>query len=68
MPLVPVAVNSGVFWGRRAFLKRPGRITVEILPPLAAGGERHAVMQELEARIEGASERLAQEARLSIRA
>jgi 1-acyl-sn-glycerol-3-phosphate acyltransferase len=63
LPLVPVAVNSGMFWGRRAFLKRPGRIVVEILPPIAPGSERRAVMKELEARIESASERLMREAR-----
>jgi len=63
LPLVPVAVNSGVFWGRRSFLKRPGRITVEILPPIPPGGERREVMAELERRIETATERLVREAR-----
>lgn len=58
VPLVPVAVNSGLFWGRRHFLKRPGRITVEILPAIAPGGERRAVMAELEARVETATARL----------
>lgn len=55
VPVVPVAVNSGLFWGRRAFTKRPGRITVEILPPIAPGGERRAVLKELERRIESAT-------------
>ena len=63
LPLGPVAVNSGVFWGRRRFLKRPGRIIVEILPPIPPGGERREVMAELARRIEGASERLVAEAR-----
>jgi 1-acyl-sn-glycerol-3-phosphate acyltransferase len=58
VPLVPVAVNSGLYWGRRHFLKRPGRITVEILPAIAPGGERRAVMAELENRIETATARL----------
>jgi len=58
VPLVPVAVNSGLFWGRRRLLKRPGRITVEILPPIPPGGERRAVLAELEARIETATARL----------
>ncbi|MGO8919962.1 MAG: lysophospholipid acyltransferase family protein [Stellaceae bacterium] len=62
LPLVPVAVNSGVFWGRRSFIKRPGRIVVEILPPIAPGGERKAVMAALEERIETATERLVAEA------
>lgn len=63
LPLVPVAVNSGVFWGRRSFLKKPGRIVVEILPPIPPGGERRQVMQELEQRIEAATSRLVAEAR-----
>ena len=34
VPLVPAAVNSGLFWGRRGFVKRPGRITLEFLEPI----------------------------------
>jgi 1-acyl-sn-glycerol-3-phosphate acyltransferase len=63
LPLVPVAVNSGVFWGRRRFAKRPGRIVVEILPPLAPGGERGTVMAALEGAIETATARLVAAAR-----
>jgi 1-acyl-sn-glycerol-3-phosphate acyltransferase len=33
-PVVPVAHNAGLLWGRNAFLKRPGRITVEIGSPI----------------------------------
>jgi 1-acyl-sn-glycerol-3-phosphate acyltransferase len=58
LPLVPVAVNSGLFWGRRSFVKKPGRIIVEILPPIAPGLKRRAVMTELESRIEAATARL----------
>ena len=58
VPLVPVAVNSGLYWGRRAFTRRPGRIVVEILPAIAPGGDRRAVLIELERRIEQATARL----------
>jgi 1-acyl-sn-glycerol-3-phosphate acyltransferase len=61
LPLVPAAVNSGLFWGRRAFNKRPGRITLEFLPSIPPGQPRRAVMSELEARIETATERLVAE-------
>ena len=37
LPLVPAAVNSGLFWGRRSFIKRPGRIILEFLEPILAG-------------------------------
>jgi 1-acyl-sn-glycerol-3-phosphate acyltransferase len=61
-PVVPVALNSGVFWGRRSFVKRPGRIVVEFLPPIAPGLERAAFMTVLRDRLEPATARLVAEA------
>jgi 1-acyl-sn-glycerol-3-phosphate acyltransferase len=52
---VPGAVNSGLFWGRRSFGKRPGHITLTFLPPIAPGLPRRQVMVELEDRIESAT-------------
>jgi 1-acyl-sn-glycerol-3-phosphate acyltransferase len=37
-PVVPVAHDAGRFWGRNAFLKRPGRITVSIGPAIETSG------------------------------
>ncbi|WP_395016089.1 lysophospholipid acyltransferase family protein [Dongia sp.] len=54
VPVVPVALNSGLFWGRRAFVKRPGTIVVQILPPIPPGLDRKLFMKELENRIEPA--------------
>jgi 1-acyl-sn-glycerol-3-phosphate acyltransferase len=62
VPVVPVALNSGLFWGRKAILKKPGTITIEYLPPIPPGLDRKSFMRELESRIEGASNRLAVEA------
>lgn len=58
VPVVPVALNSGLFWGRRKFVKRPGRITVEVLEPIAPGLTRIAFMDTLRTRIEGATAKL----------
>jgi 1-acyl-sn-glycerol-3-phosphate acyltransferase len=58
VPVVPMALNSGVFWGRRAFRKRPGTITVEFLPPIPPGLPREEMMRRLEEELEAASERL----------
>jgi len=52
LPLVPAAVNSGLFWGRRRFVKRPGRIALSFLEPIPPGLPRRAMMAELERRIE----------------
>ena len=57
-PVVPVATDSGLLWGRRAFRKRPGTIHVAILPPLPAGLPRAALMNALEEAIEGETARL----------
>jgi 1-acyl-sn-glycerol-3-phosphate acyltransferase len=65
LPIVPVALNSGLFWGRRSFVKRSGRILVEFLPPIEPRLDRRHVMTELERRVEGATAMLIAE---SIRA
>jgi 1-acyl-sn-glycerol-3-phosphate acyltransferase len=58
VPVVPVALNSGVFWGRRQFVKRPGRIEVEIQPAIPVGLDRRRFMALLHERIESATDRL----------
>lgn len=58
-PVVPAATDSGLFWGRRAFHKRPGTIHVSVLPPLPAGLPRPALMAALQDAIETESDRLA---------
>ncbi|MBO1323781.1 1-acyl-sn-glycerol-3-phosphate acyltransferase [Acetobacter sp. TBRC 12305] len=40
LPVIPVATNSGLFWGRNAFFKRPGVLQVAIGP--AVGPARRA--------------------------
>lgn len=57
-PVVPVALNSGLYWRRRAFTKRPGTIVLKALPPIPPGLERAAFMRRLQAAIDGESERL----------
>lgn len=59
-PLVPVATDSGRYWGRLAFHKQPGVITIAILPPLPKDLSRTALMERLEATIEDETERLYQ--------
>jgi len=64
LPLVPVALNSGLFWPRTGYLneKKPGCIIVEILPPIPPGLNRRRVVEELQERIETATGRLVAEA------
>jgi len=48
-PVLPVAHNAGSLWRRKAFLKRPGLITVSVGTPIAPQGLTH---QELNRRVE----------------
>ena len=68
VPLVPAAVNSGLYWGRRSFVKRPGRIVLEFLEPIGPGLPRRELMAELERRIEAATAELEREASADYRA
>lgn len=61
-PATPVALNSGVFWGRNAFTKRPGTVVIEFLPEIEAGLDRRSFMARLVDEIEAATGRLVEEA------
>ncbi len=62
LPVVPVALNSGLYWRRREFVKHPGRVLVEILEPIPVGLDRKTFMRELQGRIEAGTARLVAEA------
>ena len=62
LPVVPVALNSGMFWGRRTFIKWPGTITVEFLEPIPPGLKRDVFMALLRERLETATARLVSDA------
>jgi 1-acyl-sn-glycerol-3-phosphate acyltransferase len=61
-PCLPVAVNTGLFWRRRGFLRRPGVAVIEYLPPIAPGLDRVAFARRLQDEIEAACARLNAEA------
>jgi len=63
VPVVPAALNAGLFWGRRGFLKKPGMAVVEFLEPIAPGLDRAVFLERLTESIETASDRLVAEAR-----
>lgn len=63
LPCLPVALNSGLFWPRRKFLRYPGTIVVEILPVIEPGLSRRDFSNRLEEAIETATARLVKEGR-----
>ena len=62
VPCVPVALNSGLAWPRRRFLKQPYRVVMEFLEPIPAGMPAKTAFRLMQERIEEASNRLVAEA------
>lgn len=58
VPCVPVALNSGLYWPRRKFMRWPGTIRVSILEPIPPGLPKPVFQALLQERIETESDRL----------
>jgi 1-acyl-sn-glycerol-3-phosphate acyltransferase len=58
VPCLPVALNSGLFWPRRTFMRYPGTLVVEFLDPLPPGLPRDQFLDHVQAVIEAATNRI----------
>lgn len=54
-PVIPMALNSGYFWGKTRVLKRPGEIVFRYLPALPRGLPREEMLAELRRRLDAGS-------------
>jgi 1-acyl-sn-glycerol-3-phosphate acyltransferase len=59
---LPIALNSGLYWPRRKFLRYPGTIVIECLAPIPPGLDSRTFLVRLSETIEAASDRLLVEA------
>ena len=66
VPCVPFALNSGLFWPRRQFLRRPGTIVLSFLPAIPPGLNRKLFQSRLETEIEDETRKLVGEGRLTL--
>jgi len=62
VPCLPVGLNSGLFWPRRHYIRRPGTVVIEFGEVIPAGLEREAFVSAMTGRIEAISDRLLAEA------
>src|SRR5882757_8586161 len=60
---LPVALNSGLFWPRRTFMRYPGTLVVEFLDPLPPGLPRKEFNTRIATGIEEATNRLVEAGR-----
>ena len=58
VPVVPVALNTGVFWPKNKVMKYPGTVKVRFLPPIVPGMEKRAFLKRLQETIETEQKKL----------
>ncbi|MBQ9235595.1 MAG: 1-acyl-sn-glycerol-3-phosphate acyltransferase [Alphaproteobacteria bacterium] len=52
LPVIPIACNTGFFWRKNSFLRYPGKIIFEFMPPIAPSLNKQEFMQQLQNAIE----------------
>lgn len=58
VPVVPVALNTGLFWGKNSFFRYSGKVIVEFLEPMPNNLDKKEYMSLLEQRIESKCQEL----------
>ncbi|MBR1605621.1 MAG: 1-acyl-sn-glycerol-3-phosphate acyltransferase [Alphaproteobacteria bacterium] len=61
VPVVPVALNTGLVWAKKSFLRRRGKVIIEFLEPLPKGLDKKEFMSLLQQKIESKCQVLNQE-------
>ena len=56
--LLPVAVNSGLFWPKKGFIMNKGHIIIDIQPPINDNLPKKEVFEKVKQSIETASDKL----------
>lgn len=52
LPVIPVALNTGMFWPRHCFTHLQGKVIVEFMEPMIPGADKNQFIEELQAKIE----------------
>lgn len=61
LPIIPLALNTGLFWPKMSWIKKPGTVIFEFQPPIMPGGSLGETMQKVETAVETATARLVAE-------
>lgn len=61
VPVVPVALNTGLFWGKNSFLRYSGKVIVEFMEPMPDNLPKKEFLELLQQRIEDKCKELNEE-------
>ncbi len=57
-PILPLAMNSGIYWKKNAFFKYPGKVIFEFLPAIPSGLKGADALMQLQTALEAKSNEL----------
>lgn len=63
LPIVPMALNTGLFWPKNSLIKRPGKVIFQFYPAIPAGKPTDVLIKDLETIIETGTNALNAESR-----
>jgi 1-acyl-sn-glycerol-3-phosphate acyltransferase len=66
LPIIPMALNTGIFWPRNSWYKKPGKVIFEFLPSVEVGEDATKTLKQIESVLEQKSNELMEEGRKSI--
>ena len=61
LPVIPVALNTGMFWPRSCFTHLSGKVIIEFMEPMFPGKDKNAFIDDLQAKIEAKCKELNEE-------
>ena len=52
LPIIPMALNTGVFYPRKKWCKTPGRVIFEFMPAIAPSDNAHDILKKIQMTVE----------------
>ncbi len=66
LPIIPMALNTGIFYPKHKWCKKAGRVIFEFLPPINPSDNASSVLNRIEMTVEEKTARLMEEGKKSI--
>ena len=66
LPIIPMALNTGVFYPRQKWCKKPGRVIFEFMPPIMPSDNASDTLKKIEMNVEEKASHLMEEGIKSI--
>lgn len=66
LPIIPMALNTGIFYPRQKWCKKPGRVIFEFMPPMMPSDDASNTLKKIETMVEEKTSNLMEEGKQTI--